>query len=107
MGGKRDVLYQRKFSKRPGNLECAGDAAPADRVRGQIGYVVAFEADSAFRRAERAGNQVERRTFAGTIGADQAENFALARFEGNPVNRQESAEALGQPLDCEHFQRMA
>ena len=47
------------------------------------------------------------RAFARAIRADKAENFTLADFEGDLVDRQETTEALGQPLDCEHLQRMA
>ena len=41
------------------------------------------------------------------FGPISPENLTLARFEGDLVDRQETAEALGQPLDCEHLQRIA
>ena len=107
MSGKRHVFQERELAKRPWDLEGAGNASPTDRVRGKTCDVLALEADRSGRRAQVAGNQIERRALARAVRADQAQNFTLADFEGDLVDRQETAEALGQPLDCEHLQRMA
>jgi hypothetical protein len=76
-------------------------------VRGQAGDLGPFKADRPGRRAQRAGNQIESRALARAVRADKTQNLPLARLEGNLIDRQESAEALGQAVDGEHLQRMA
>ena len=53
------------------------------------------------RRAQVARDQVEGRALARAVRADEAKDFALAHFEGHLIDRQESSEALGKPLDCQ------
>ena len=51
-----------------------------------------------------AGNDVEKRGLAGTIRADQAENFVRSDGEVEPVERQHAAEVLGQTV---HYKQRA
>ena len=107
IGGERHVLDEGELAERPRDLERSGDALPADRVRGEAGDLGDLEADRPGARAQVSGNEVERRALARAIRADETQNLALARCEGNLVDRQKSAEAFGQAIDCKHFQRMA
>ena len=68
-------------------------------MRRQAADFRALEADRAGARAQSAGDQIERRALARAVRPDEAEDLALAHFEGHLVDRQESSEALGEPLD--------
>jgi len=74
---------------------------------GEAGDFVALKADRSCGRAQGTGNQIERRAFARTVGADQPENLALTHFEGDLVYRQESPEAFAERFDGEHQARAA
>ena len=107
IGGERHVFDERELAKRSRDLKRAGNALPADGVRSQAGDLGALETDRSVRGAQRAGNQVERRGLARPVRADEADNLPLTRLEGDLVDGEEPSETLGQPLDREHFQRMA
>src|SRR5215813_6588873 len=71
-------------------------------VRGQPADFLAGEADRARGRLQVARDQVEGRAFAGAVGPNQAKDLALAHVEGHLIDRQESSEALAEPLDSQH-----
>ena len=102
IGGECDVLEQRQFAERTRDLEGAPYSLMTDRMRRQAADLLAFEADRAGRRAQRAGNEIEGRALAGAVRPDQAEDFARAQFEGDLVDGQESSEAFTQAIDLEH-----
>src|SRR5262249_10263345 len=54
------------------------DLEPCDFVRGQLGNVEAGEGDAALAGARIAENRHHQRRFAGTVGADERHDLALA-----------------------------
>jgi hypothetical protein len=93
--------------ERSWDLEGPADAAIDDTVRRETRDFRPGKFNRTRRRRERAREHVENRALARAVRTDQAKNLALADFKGDLVDGQKASEALGQPLDCEHRQRMA
>ena len=101
LAGKHQVLAHRKLRKDLQQLERAADAE-AVQVRGpHAGDRPAVEAHLAGGRRELAENAVEQRRLAGTVGPDEAEDFAFVHGEGHPVYGADAAEGLPQVADFE------
>src|SRR5262249_46206053 len=99
---ERHVGEQAQFPERPRDLERAGEAEMADPVGAHAADLRAVEQDRARRRPQGSGDEVEDRALARPVGADHAENLALAELEGHAVDRQKSVEALAQGFDDQH-----
>ena len=99
-----DVVEDRERQTETRALEGARHAGLIDRSSGRIGHVSAVEDDAPGVRAIDAGDDVEKRGLAGTVRADQAENFVRSDGEVEPVERQHAAEVLGQTV---HFKQRA
>src|SRR5260370_19291558 len=82
-------------------LECAGDTELGDAEGGLLGDVLILEINLARCRAVDPRDQVEDRTFAGSIGADDREYLALLYREADSVDRFQAAEMQRQILGAE------
>jgi hypothetical protein len=58
--------------------------AAAEAMRRQLRDVAAFELDRACARAQQSGERVDQRRLAGAVGADHAQQLALAHAERHP-----------------------
>jgi len=104
-GAHPHVVEHGEVGERAGDLEGAGQAEAADRVRLEPDEGVAVEPDLTVVGREKAGEQVERGGLAGAVGADEPEHLAPRHVEREIADRLEPAEALG---DRGHFeQRLA
>src|SRR5260370_3188153 len=99
---QRHIAEQAELAERSRDLKGAREAEMTDLVGAHAADLGTVEPDRAGGRAQRPGDQVEDRALARAIGADQAENLALAELERDPVHRPESVEALGQGFDGPH-----
>ena len=95
------VVERGEAGEGPDELEGAGDAARAEPVRRQPGDVAALEPDAPAIGAQGARDQVEERGLAGAVRPHDAEQLAGLEREADVVDREDAAEALGQPLDLE------
>ena len=73
-------------------LERARDAEPRDVVRRLLRNVLIFEKNSARCRRIDPRDQVEDRTLAGAVGADDRENLALLDREADGIDRLQATE---------------
>src|SRR5690606_33782251 len=90
------------FGERPHVLERAPDALERDFVRAQVADILALEQDTPAVDLEKAGDAVEQRRLAGTVRADQTEQFALIKFKTDILQGGDAEEVLGQILDLEY-----
>src|SRR4029077_4011754 len=93
------VVEGRETGEGPPELEGARDAAGADAVWGEPRDVVSLEADVPAIRPQRARDEVEERGLAGPVRSHHAEELAGLEREAHVADREDAAEALGQPLD--------
>jgi hypothetical protein len=89
-----------------GELEVAGhrlrdDADGAAHGVGLVEHIGAGDARRAARRRQQGGEHADQRRLAGAVGAEHAEDFALADGEGDAVDGGEVAEALGEVVDLD------
>src|SRR6185437_710193 len=83
------------------HLEGAADAEAADAVGLAAEHIPALEGDRAAVAPQEAVEQVEERRLAGAVGADDAEDLALADGESHLLHRAQSTEGLGEIADDE------
>src|SRR5439155_4977052 len=88
-----------------GDLKGAGDAAPANLMRGEPGDLAALEADRAGARRQGAGDQVEDRRLARAVRSNEAEDLAWLDRERHAIDREKPAEPLRKTGDFEHSVR--
>ena len=96
-----DVFECRHFAEQPDVLERAGDACLGDFVHGGGPIRPACERKIAGVRHVKAGDHVEERCLAGTVGPDQAVDFALVDMQADVGQRLQAAEPLVDTLDRE------
>src|SRR3989454_11738734 len=84
-----------------GDLKLAGDSEPTDHVGRTTGDVLAAEADRSGVGGKGAGDDVEQRGLAATVGADDAAQLPGADGQVDPPQDVEPAEPLGDPADLE------
>src|SRR5712664_936680 len=95
------VLPHREVRKGAHDLECAGQAEPADGVRLEPGERSAVEADVAAIRGQEAGEQVEDRGLARSVGPDESQHLAADHVEREIAHRLQAAEPLADSTDLE------
>ncbi len=95
------VVLDRQAGKRAHQLEGAADATPAHRVRREPIDALVPERDGALIGGEHPGDDVEQRGLARAVGADDGEDRALGHAEAHPVDREQAAEPLAYPVDCQ------
>ncbi|MGX1044297.1 hypothetical protein AB7M41_004003 [Bradyrhizobium diazoefficiens] len=100
--GERDVLEDGQAAEGARNLKGAADAAVDDPVRREARDLVPGEQDRPGGRRQRAGEHVEDRALARTVGTDQAEDLALVDPKRHVVHGGEAAKPLHQPADFQH-----
>ena len=83
-------------------LEHHAEPFPRDLVRGKAGNVLALKNHIAGGRPLDAHDRLHRGRLAGSVRADQAEDFAGAQIEIEVLDGGEAAEALGQAADLEN-----
>src|ERR1700694_3549526 len=96
-----DVLDHRHVIEEAAVLECSRDPELGHAVRPRAGHVLAIEDDAAHRRREQAGDAVEQRRLARSVGADQRKDLVSLDVERDVVDRGEPKEALGQAVDAQ------
>ena len=101
VGADHHVVRHRHAHERTHDLEGAAHAELADLVRLQAEDAAPIEQHVARARRDEAVQQVERRGLARAVGADDAEDHALADAEADVVDRLEAAEVLRQTA---HFE---
>ena len=82
-------------------LEGAGNAEAGDLVGRLLGDVLVLEKDLARGRRIDPRDQVEDRTLAGAVGADDREDLALLHGEADGIDRLQAAEVQGQVFRTE------
>src|SRR5262249_14864806 len=83
-------------------LGAVGDAELENTPRARPGDVLAKEGDAACRRREQAGDCLQGRGLAGTVGADQRDELALPCFHRHPTDGLHLAVAADEPFNAEH-----
>jgi hypothetical protein len=101
MRADRDVLPHAQGRERLHDLECAGDAAPRQPMRGLAGDIDAIVDDAARARRRKARNDREQRGLAGAIRSDQRGDASGLRQERCPIEGEQAAEALRYLLDTQ------
>jgi len=91
-GGRRQHAHK---------LEGARNAGLRDAVRRQHRDGPAFERDAAAVGRGSAGDKIERRRLAGTVGSDQPENFAAREREAQVIDGDEAAEGLAHVVEAQ------
>ena len=91
-----DVIEDRQRQRQAGALEGAGNSCPIDRARRNGRDVGPVEHHTPRISGVDPCDDVEECGLAGTIGADEADDFAGLNGEIEPVQRQHAAEALHQ-----------
>ena len=82
VGADHDVVQRGHVGEQADVLERAGDAEPGDLVGPAPGEVGAREPDLALGRLVHAGDDVEHRRLARSVGPDQGEDLALVDVRG-------------------------
>src|SRR5262249_60867852 len=82
-------------------LERTRDPALDDAARPRPQQALAVETNVTAVRRVQPGDHVERRGLPGAVGPDQADDLSGADREGDAVERDDAAEALGDAADFE------
>src|SRR5262249_51553497 len=98
-GADHDIIFHAQSRKWTHDLESAGNAATADRIRGQAADWLAGKADRAFARSKSTGNHVEKRRLTGSVRPDNCEQFPGRYVETEAIDRDEAAKALAHAID--------
>src|SRR5262249_23185046 len=94
VGRGHHVLLHGHVEEEPEGLEGARDAALDDLMRLEPDHALSGELDLARVGCVDAGDQVEQRRLAGPVRPDHAHDLALVHVEVEPVDAQQSPEAL-------------
>ena len=97
----QDIFEHRQALEGPRNLGRSGYSPVASHVRGELGEVVAGEADRAAVGSQIPGDEIQQSGLSRAVGADDAEGFALGNDEREVLHHLERAEALPQIDDFE------
>jgi hypothetical protein len=92
----KDIFQRSQFGEQADVLVGAGDTGTGDDVWACAFERFTVEDDIAFFRRIEAGYTVEKRCFACTVWANQANDFAFADFEFNRIDGGKAAKAFGQ-----------
>jgi len=98
---KRHILKHRHRRKVTGSLLHHGNAHLPNAVGGLTGDVLAGELDCASGWRFETDNQLEQRTLAGAIGADDGQNLAIVGLHRYAVDRGQAAKVF---LDLMQFE---
>src|SRR5690606_38940799 len=90
----RHVLQHRETGKRLDELKGAADAGAADLVGAPAVDALAGKAHLTLVRPVDAGDQVKARSLAGTVWADQRDDFTGGHGEAHLLHRAQATEAL-------------
>ena len=96
-----DGVGDRHRREELGVLERASEAEPRTRIRRQIRHVDAVEDDPAGIDGEEAGDQVEERRLARTVGAEDAEDLTFGERQRHIVVGNDAPEGLGDVSNLE------
>src|SRR6185295_12640024 len=91
---RHDVLLDRHVQKETQRLECAGDSALGDLVRGDTDEILPVELDFARVGPVDAGDEIEERRLAGAVRADHADDLVLLDDEIEVRDHSKPAEGL-------------
>ena len=91
-----DIFLHREFSEDRGLLRQIRHAKPRAPVDRHVAHRAAINEDVARVAAHQANDHVERRGFAGAVGAEQAHDFALAHIERDILDHLAPTVGLGQ-----------
>src|SRR5262245_11792769 len=100
-GADHHVLEHGQMREGPDHLECAPDAAAAERARKQARHGLAQKAHLAPIRNEEAVEHVEERRLAGAVGTDDTQDLALADVEAHVRECLQPEKRFRDPLDVE------
>ncbi len=103
MRADRDVFQHGHVGHQFDMLKRSGDAEFYDLLRGGMADLFAEHGDRAARGGEHAGDQVERRAFAGAIGTDQRHDLAGLDVERDVVDRDHAAELFAGVVDLQEY----
>src|SRR5262249_24155029 len=98
-GADHDIIFHAQSRKWTHDLESAGNAATADRIRGQAADWLAGKSDRAFVRSKSTGNHVEKRRLAGSVRPDNCEQFPGRYVEADAIDRDKAVKALAHAVD--------
>ena len=96
--GCLDIVQYRHGWKKANVLKRTTDAEHTDFIRGHTGNVATQESNGPVCRTEVPGQQVEDRGFAGSVGADDGQNFPLAQLQVVIVDSSQALKGLGEIL---------
>ncbi len=101
MAADQDVVEHRHGAEEAEILEGPSDAERGDAVARRRQQRAALELDEAAVEAIEPTEAVEERRLARPVGADQAADLTLFDIEGDAVEGDDAAEALGDARDAE------
>src|SRR5690242_6854092 len=78
-----DILLHCQATKNRGFLREIADSEPGALVHRQLRDVVTVELDGAAVRLDQAGDHVENRSLAGTVGTEQADGLTAAHIDAD------------------------
>ena len=90
---ERDVVEHRQRKAQPGALKRPRQPVVGQALRAGGGDIDAVEPDAASTGGIDTANDVQERGLAGSVGADQAQHFAVPDVDVECVERQQAAEA--------------
>ena len=93
MRADQDILHHAEVAEHATKLERTRDTAGPPVSRAKSGDGLPIETDLAAVRPVEPGNEIEQGGLAGTVRADDADQFALGEVEIDVVDRGEPAEA--------------
>ena len=82
-------------------MKSATNACVHDAVRGQGADALTIEVDLAAVDGAKAGDEVEQRALAGTVGAEQTDDLAFGDAEVHVLQHVIAAEGLGDMVESE------
>src|ERR1700722_18536794 len=92
MAADQQVLQQRGVGEQFDVLECPRDAEIGDRVWRRTGNVRAIEQQLTLGSVINPADQIEDRSLACSIGADDGEDFPLLNREADRIDRSDATE---------------
>src|SRR5579884_4313432 len=102
LAAQQDVVVGAEPADQLRRLEGAPDAGARAAIRGEPGDLATVEADAARVGALQAGDGVEQRRLAGTVGTDQADHLAARDAQRHRVERREPVESH---VDAAHLEQ--
>ena len=94
MHADHDIFQQRHFPEESDILEGAGNSLPRDLVRLLASDLLSVECDASRCRSQQPSNEVEYRSFAGAVGADQTKYAIVGHSEIDALKNIKAAKAF-------------